>query len=213
MANVESIKATIDANIVPNGNNSITGGILNQVLNEMADGTGECVREEVHEGVTYAEAGGIATPNIWYVMPDMADGKEDDIILTENNTKKINGQSLLGKGNLEIGGDVTELRNEITAIQGVTDSLSSQLDSQQTNLNQQSAKLTELSEETDARFNESAESTREQIRTLEDKAENKFASVDSEIENLKRGEAYVMGESLVFRNYANAQIIGCTLTL
>lgn len=76
-----------------------------------------------------------------------------------------------------------------------------------------SEKLAELSEETDARFNESAESTREQIRTLEDKAENKFASVDSEIENLKRGEAYVMGESLVFRNYANAQIIGNTLTL
>ena len=74
-------------------------------------------------------------------------------------------------------------------------------------------KLTELSAETDARFNESAESTREQIRTLEDKAENKFASVDSEIENLKRGEAYVMGESLVFRNYADATIIGNTLTL
>lgn len=75
------------------------------------------------------------------------------------------------------------------------------------------SKVTELSEETDARFNESAESTREQIRTLEDKAENKFASVDSEIENLKRGEAYVMGESLVFRNYADATIIGNTLTL
>lgn len=41
MANVESIKATIDANIKPNGNNAITGGILNQVLNEMADGIGE----------------------------------------------------------------------------------------------------------------------------------------------------------------------------
>lgn len=76
-----------------------------------------------------------------------------------------------------------------------------------------SAELAKLSEETDARFNESAESTREQIRTLEDKAENKFASVDSEIENLKRGEAYIMGESLVFRNYADATIIGNTLTL
>lgn len=74
-------------------------------------------------------------------------------------------------------------------------------------------KLAELSDETDARFNESAESTREQIRTLEDKADNKFASVDSEIENLKRGEAYVIGETLAFRNYADAKIIGNTLKL
>ena len=52
-------------------------------------------------------------------------------------------------------------------------------------------KLTELSEETD----------------------EKFHNVDSEIENLKRGEAYVMGETLTFRNYADATIIGNTLKL
>lgn len=74
-------------------------------------------------------------------------------------------------------------------------------------------KLATLSVETDARFNESAEKTSEQIKTLEDKADRKFTSVDSEIENLKRGEAYVMNESLVFRNYADAKIVGNTLTL
>lgn len=73
--------------------------------------------------------------------------------------------------------------------------------------------LAKLSEETNARFAESAESTSKRIIALENKADNKFADVDSEIENLKRGEAYVMGESLVFRNYADAKIIGNTLTL
>ena len=56
---------------------------------------------------------------------------------------------------------------------------------------QHDAKLAELSEETD----------------------EKFHNVDSEIENLKRGEAYVMGETLTFRNYADATIIGNTLKL
>ena len=41
----------------------------------------------------------------------------------------------------------------------------------------------------------------------------KLSELDTEIDNLKRGEAYVMGESLVFRNYADATIIGNTLTL
>jgi hypothetical protein len=52
-------------------------------------------------------------------------------------------------------------------------------------------KLTELSAETD----------------------KKFVSVDTEIENLKRGEAYVFGETLAFRNYADAMVQDNTLTL
>ena len=74
-------------------------------------------------------------------------------------------------------------------------------------------KLATLSEETNLRFKESEESTKEQVASLENKANKKFASVDSEIENLKRGEAYVMGETLTFRNYADATIIGNTLKL
>ena len=74
-------------------------------------------------------------------------------------------------------------------------------------------KLAELSEETNLRFKESSESTKEQVASLENKANKKFASVDSEIENLKRGEAYVMGETLAFRNYADAKIQGNTLKL
>ena len=55
--------------------------------------------------------------------------------------------------------------------------------------------------------------TDSKVTELSEETDEKFHNVDSEIENLKRGEAYVMGESLVFRNYANAQIIGNTLTL
>jgi phosphotransacetylase len=64
------------------------------------------------------------------------------------------------------------------------------------------AQLTELSEETSARFERSAESVAE-----------RFEVVDTEIEQLKRGEAYVFGETLAFRNYADAMVQGNTLTL
>ena len=37
MANSETIKTTIDANINTNGNQSITGAVLNRVLNDMVD--------------------------------------------------------------------------------------------------------------------------------------------------------------------------------
>ena len=64
------------------------------------------------------------------------------------------------------------------------------------------AKLTELSAETSAKFERSAESVAE-----------RFEGVDTEIEQLKRGEAYVFGETLAFRNYADAKVKGNTLTL
>lgn len=60
------------------------------------------------------------------------------------------------------------------------------------------AKLTELSAETSAKFESTAE---------------RFEGVDTEIEQLKRGEAYVFGETLAFRNYADAMVQGNTLTL
>ena len=52
-----------------------------------------------------------------------------------------------------------------------------------------------------------------ELAKLSGETDKKFIGVDTEIKNLKRGEAYVMGESLVLRNYANVQIIGNTLTL
>lgn len=39
MANSETIKTTIDANINTNGNQAITGAVLNSVLKQMVDST------------------------------------------------------------------------------------------------------------------------------------------------------------------------------
>ena len=39
-----------------------------------------------------------------YALPSEATGDEDDIILTQNNIKTINGQSIIGSGNISISG-------------------------------------------------------------------------------------------------------------
>lgn len=39
-----------------------------------------------------------------YALPNLADGSEDDVIATANTLKTINGQSLLGEGNITIKG-------------------------------------------------------------------------------------------------------------
>lgn len=41
MANFNTIRTTIDANITHNGNQEITGGVLNSVLTQMVDSTEE----------------------------------------------------------------------------------------------------------------------------------------------------------------------------
>lgn len=57
------------------------------------------------------------------------------------------------------------------------------------------------------------DSTDAQLTELLNETDNKFAGVETELDNLKKGEAYVIEETLVFRNYATAQIVGNTLTL
>ena len=42
-----------------------------------------------------------------YALPDEANGTEDDIIATKKSLKTINGESILGSGNIEIGGSPT----------------------------------------------------------------------------------------------------------
>ena len=53
----------------------------------------------------------------------------------------------------------------------------------------------------------------EEISVKVASVKERFEGVDTEIENLKRGEAYVFGETLAFRNYADAQVIGNVLNL
>lgn len=73
--------------------------------------------------------------------------------------------------------------------------------------------LTQMVDSTEENLEDLRTNTDGKLAELSGETDKKFIGVDTEIENLKRGEAYVMEESLVFRNYADAQIIGNTLTL
>lgn len=48
---------------------------------------------------------------------------------------------------------------------------------------------------------------------IESFIKKQLTTLYSNIEYLKRGEAYIIGESLVFRNYADAKIVNNTLIL
>lgn len=70
----------------------------------------------------------------------------------------------------------------------------------------------------DARINEEAaariagdEAVLAKVAEEREARESADATLSESIEYLKRGKAYVMGETLIFRNYADVQIIGNTL--
>ena len=125
MADLNNLKATIDANIRSNGEGAITGEILNDVLNTMVDGIGGELDTKVKVfeagGVSYAEAAGLSTDQFSYALPDTANGNEDDVIITKTTLKTINGESLYGKGDLTIQGggesyDDSEINNKLTEL-------------------------------------------------------------------------------------------------
>lgn len=55
------------------------------------------------EGYTQVKKG-INDGSLFYALPTSADGCEDDILVTANTLKTINGQSLIGGGNITISG-------------------------------------------------------------------------------------------------------------
>ena len=71
MGRFDALKTTIDANIRENGNQEITGEILNLVLNEMVS---------------------------------VVDDEKQDLLMDGVNIKTINGQKILGRGNITIEG-------------------------------------------------------------------------------------------------------------
>ena len=74
MKDFESAKASVDANISQNGNQDISGSRLNSVLTDMLEAT----EQEVD--------------------------KKQDKLVSGGNIKTINGQSILGRGNITIQG-------------------------------------------------------------------------------------------------------------
>ena len=58
-----------------------------------------------------------------------------------------------------------------------------------------------------------AQTADERLSDLAQTTDAKLTELDTEIEHLKQGEAYVFGDTLAFRNYADAMVQGNTLTL
>lgn len=81
----DTLKNLINSAINKNGNRSITGQVLNYVLNEIV-GTidDQKVNKYFADGHQYAKADGIVS-DLEYALPDVADGSQDDIILTQNS--------------------------------------------------------------------------------------------------------------------------------
>lgn len=82
MSQYTDLKNTIDANVNTNGVQSITGAVMNDVLNEIVD---------------------------------FAEGKQDALV-SGTNIKTINGESILGSGDIEVqgGGGTVEVDMEMS---------------------------------------------------------------------------------------------------
>ena len=84
MGTFQTLHDLINLVITQNGNNRITGQNLNILLNKMVDTIDEeKVGKDVFYEKKYALVEGLASNNHYYVLPDEADGSEDDVLLTE----------------------------------------------------------------------------------------------------------------------------------
>lgn len=90
-----------------------TGGIpkndLSSAVQASLDKADAAIPAWIALDSVYAEANGVADDQFAYALPTSANGDEDDIIVTCNTLKTINGESLFGSGDITIsGGGVTE---------------------------------------------------------------------------------------------------------
>lgn len=84
MESFDSLHNLINAVIIKNGNNGITGQNLNSVFTEIVDTINNLkIGKEVFYEKKYALADGLASNNYYYALPDEANGFEDDVLLTE----------------------------------------------------------------------------------------------------------------------------------
>lgn len=67
------------------------------------------VKKETLAGLDTAQASAISGGGMLYALPDQANGGEDDILLSRDSVKTINGESIVGSGDITIeGGSLTE---------------------------------------------------------------------------------------------------------
>lgn len=70
-------------------------------------------------GLEYIDTQAVASEDFVYALPDTANGKEDDILLSKNTVKTINGESICGSGDIVISGGsgtITEIKANGTSI-------------------------------------------------------------------------------------------------
>lgn len=63
------------------------------------------VKKETFAGLDTAQASAISGGGMLYALPDQANGGEDDILLSRDSVKTINGESIYGGGDITIEGE------------------------------------------------------------------------------------------------------------
>lgn len=87
MGTFQRLRDLINSAITQNGNNRITGQILNSVLNQMVDTIDdEKVGNITFKDHKYANVERFATPDYFYAFPNTAVSNEDDVILTKRSS-------------------------------------------------------------------------------------------------------------------------------
>lgn len=77
------------------------------------------IKLETFESSTYAKANGLADYYRAYALPTSATGDEDDVLLSRNTVKTINGESIVGTGDIAIqggSGTITEVKANGTSV-------------------------------------------------------------------------------------------------
>lgn len=97
-----------------------TGGIpkndLSSAVQASLDKADAAVPVEILYDSVYAHANGITDDQYAYALPSSVNGDEDDIIATRNSLKTINGESLVGSGDITISGGATLTEADIAAM-------------------------------------------------------------------------------------------------
>lgn len=84
-------------------------GIVYRPITIIRDLQMECVQQTNLDTLKrIANANAVETDGLLYAFPDQASGEEDDVLLSRGTVKTINGESIVGSGNIEISGGVSQ---------------------------------------------------------------------------------------------------------
>ena len=97
-----------------------SGGIPKSDLASDVQGViNNAVTKKIFSDLEYIETQAIASKDFVYALPDTANGDEDDILLSKNTVKTINGERIYGSGDITISGGsgtITEIKANGTSV-------------------------------------------------------------------------------------------------